>query len=839
MLSHLVTHITRRGVVACALSVLFAFCSSATPAIAIDRKVLIIGIDGLRPDAMLTADAPAIDSLIANGAVSYEAMAEDITISGPGWSSVLTGVHRNKHGVTGNSFVGSNYTQYPTFLQRLEESCEISTASIVKWSPINVNIVQTHADVLVTGVPDATVATSAANLLSTADPDVLFIAFDDVDGAGHSSGFSTTSAGYLAAINRTDTYVAQVLTAMRARATYANEDWLIIVITDHGGTPDGTHGRNIPEHRLTPFIVSGASAARGTITGDVAIVDVAATVFTFLGLPINPAWDWDSVPRGLNLAGSTSQPFVCTPPPPPPLGACCLSDGSCTQQLAGACNEARGLWLGLNAACTPPCPILTRVFAENFDAQPLGPSLDETPAGTAVWTNTPPTGWTVDNSTMPTGGVREWRGWSFASPSWWSQVAADQGRSGFTKGRGVIAIADPDEWFDLPRGAGQYTTHLSTPTISLAGVRAQTARLILDSSWLPESPQTARITAQFDSGSPVTLLDWSSDPGPTFKDNAPNETLSISLQAPAGAQSVVLTFSMPTAQNNWWWAIDNIEVVGEPLVARATLLSETFEALVLGPSLFETPAQPAVWTQTPPAGWMVDDSGVPTINNPASGMKEWEGWAFTSKSWWTSVAGDQNRSQFTRASGTIAVADPDEWDDRGSPAPSSLGPFNARMATRTIPLRGIRPNSIQIDFDSSWRPEGLQRAELSANLGAGASINLLRWNSAAGPDFKPDATNERVQLLLNNPPGSSSITLNFALLDARNNWWWAIDNLSITAALSCPCDVNNDGLLAVADIFEFLSNWFASNNADFDGDGATNVADIFRFLECFFATTSC
>src|SRR5262249_948321 len=68
--------------------------------------------------------------------------------------------------------------------------------------------------------------------------------------------------------------------------------------------------------------------------------------------------------------------------------------------------------------------------------------------------------------------------------------------------------------------------------------------------------------------------------------------------------------------------------------ADTTLFSENFDALPLGPNVTESLANPTAWTQTPPAGWVINDSGVPTVGIPSRGMKEWEGWSFANKSWW-------------------------------------------------------------------------------------------------------------------------------------------------------------------------------------------------------------
>jgi hypothetical protein len=810
-------------------------CTTSSAAVAFPdrvRKVLIIGVDGMRPDAMTAANTPHFDALIASGAVSYQCSAEDITVSGPGWSSILTGVHRDKHLVTNNNFAPQNYIQYPHFFSRLRSLCQISTASIVHWAPVNTQILKGEADVIETGLSDAGVAAAAAALMEAASPDVTFLHFDDVDHAGHTFGFSPTVPGYIAAIETTDSYAGEVLAAITTRPSYPNEDWLIIVTSDHGGTPDGSHGQNIPEHRLTGLIVSGPSTAIGSlITPAPQIVDLPATVFAFLGLPVNSAWNWDGHAVGLNMPASTSIPFDCIPPEPPSVGACCLLNGSCVVVTAPQCLELRGQFAGINTLCSDAsCDIPVIAFAETFDSVPLGPNLNETVSNPAAWSPTPPSGWTADRSGVPTGGVTEWRGWSMASPTWWTQIAGDQGRSGFTRASGNIAVADPDEWDDLAHATGTYNTTLTTPTISLSGLRAQSVRLLVDSSWLPSGNQTAALIARYDGGSPVTLFTWTSQPGPTFKPDALNETLDINLNAPPGTASVQLSFALTNAGNDWWWAIDNLQVVAEPLSERRLLLLEDFDAVPLGPNVDETLAADRVWSGTPPTGWQFDDSGVPGVNNPAVGVTEWKGWAIADRLWWTSAAADQRRSEFVRGVGAVAVADPDEWDDRG--APSALGPYNAIMTTPQIPLVGVLRSSLALDFDSSWRPEGLQRAELTAIFDVGAPVPLLVWNSAAGPAFKPDAPNEHVSFTISTPPGASNVRLRFALLDARNNWWWAVDNIALTGDLpSCPADLDDgsgvgipDGGVDINDLLYFLAAFEAGNaHADLDNDGDPSI----------------
>ena len=137
------------------------------------------------------------------------------------------------------------------------------------------------------------------------------------------------------------------------------------------------------------------------------------------------------------------------------------------------------------------------IFEENFDGltSELMTAEDEWIIDPALlgWTHATPEGWSIDNTTMGTGGVIEWRGWSFATLAFWDATNG-QLRGDFTRSSGVFAIADPDEWQDLAFD-GLFNSFLSTPPIGVsAGVQTY---LSFDSHWRPYANQTARITVSF------------------------------------------------------------------------------------------------------------------------------------------------------------------------------------------------------------------------------------------------------------------------------------------------------------------------------------------------------
>ncbi|MEX2118734.1 MAG: sulfatase-like hydrolase/transferase [Pirellulales bacterium] len=103
-----------------------------------------------------------------------------------------------------------------------------------------------------------------------------------------------TAWTYVEAIERVDSLIGSVLEALAGRAALAEEDWLIVVVTDHGGK--GTeHGKGHREPEITNgfLIVHGGGVQPGSIRGTTYLVDVAATALSHLGVPLDSAWQLD------------------------------------------------------------------------------------------------------------------------------------------------------------------------------------------------------------------------------------------------------------------------------------------------------------------------------------------------------------------------------------------------------------------------------------------------------------------------------------------------------------------------------------------------------------------
>lgn len=260
--------------------------SVATPRKNAPKRVLIIALDGVRPDALLKADTPNIDGVAGDGAYHFDGRAGEITLSGPGWASLLTGVNRHKHGIVNNRVSDlSKYGQWPTLFTRYQQKHpKHHTASLVGWRPINTRLLaKSEVDVSQHG-KDRVLLRRAKELLGQDSKlGMLFVHLDDPDTAGHEYGHHPSSKNYLKAIEAADQRVGEILGVLKQRSD--RDEWLVMITTDHGGSKDGSHGRALLDHRRIFVVMSGRGVIPGRIASTPTPTDMAASIVDHLDLP--------------------------------------------------------------------------------------------------------------------------------------------------------------------------------------------------------------------------------------------------------------------------------------------------------------------------------------------------------------------------------------------------------------------------------------------------------------------------------------------------------------------------------------------------------------------------
>lgn len=264
---------------------------SATP------KALVVGLDGVRYDTLRTARTPRLDRVAADGFLVpsplYPGQAP-ATVSGVGWSSVATGVWPDKHLVADNSLDGNDLAAYDDFLTRLDRAGRRTFAGL-GWAPLgrifkDGTQPRVVRDAYTEGFANADVHVldAACRELADGDADAAFVYLGAVDECGHEIG---TGAEYTATVERVDGDVGALLDAVASRATYGDEDWLVVAVTDHGHVDGGGHGGQSEVERTSWVAAAGGGAEEPVRT--VHVVDVAPTVLGHLGVPVEPGWGFD------------------------------------------------------------------------------------------------------------------------------------------------------------------------------------------------------------------------------------------------------------------------------------------------------------------------------------------------------------------------------------------------------------------------------------------------------------------------------------------------------------------------------------------------------------------
>jgi predicted AlkP superfamily pyrophosphatase or phosphodiesterase len=130
--------------------------------------------------------------------------------------------------------------------------------------------------------------------LSQGNPDFLFVGLNGTDSAGHDFGFRATIPEYVSAIKQVDGWIGDLTAAVKAREQYANEDWLVLVSTDHGGgakqAKKHAEGQQADEEggfvNSTIFIYASRDGQPAQQLEGLRQVDVAPTVLHHLGISI-------------------------------------------------------------------------------------------------------------------------------------------------------------------------------------------------------------------------------------------------------------------------------------------------------------------------------------------------------------------------------------------------------------------------------------------------------------------------------------------------------------------------------------------------------------------------
>ena len=276
--------------------------------------VILIGTDGTNMSKILEYDYDRPGSgfriVMDQGITGTTTFVGHTTLSGPSWSTILTGAFDNKTGVFNNIFNPAPYISWPTATNLIEYyEPSVDTTVVANWQyindiaaaggyPVDVNDFvgfDTSWEVTDDRVVDRTI--DLITNTSASDSAFIFSYQVAVDEAGHEAGGD--SPEYRAALINTSNNIARIMAAIDAwEALNPGQQWTVITTTDHGHQPQAGfgHGFNSPleTSSFVIFDLEGDDTYDGLQNLGYSNADITPTIVDLFGIAQRS--DFDGAP---------------------------------------------------------------------------------------------------------------------------------------------------------------------------------------------------------------------------------------------------------------------------------------------------------------------------------------------------------------------------------------------------------------------------------------------------------------------------------------------------------------------------------------------------------------
>jgi Uncharacterized proteins of the AP superfamily len=290
-----------------------------------ERKTVYIILDGVPADIVERLELPAIQEIASKGAYGRSYVGGTIgrydqtpTISAVGYTDLLTATWVNKHNVPGNSNLSPNYNYWTIFRIAKEQKREVKTALYSSWTDnrtvligegkretgnLGIDYVCDGYELDEKAFPkkerelqifdiDEHVSKLAAKGIMEDAPDLSWVYLWYPDDAGHIFG---NGEFFDESVRLGDRQVSRIWEAVKYREKHFDEEWMIVVTTDHGRGYDGYGHGGQSERERTTWVATNKKVNERMKSGKSAIVDIAPSICRFMGfeIPRNVRWEQD------------------------------------------------------------------------------------------------------------------------------------------------------------------------------------------------------------------------------------------------------------------------------------------------------------------------------------------------------------------------------------------------------------------------------------------------------------------------------------------------------------------------------------------------------------------
>ena len=283
-------------------------------------KAVFILLDGIPADLVESVSTPFFDEIAKDGGYARAYVggqaggaSESPTVSAVGYNSLLTGTWANKHRVYSNQIRSPDYRYWDIFRLVKQHNPVLNTALFSTWEDNRTKLLghgrpeaggdkldyyfdgfendeqrfpHDEAREYIKQIDDL-VSREAARYLAEHGPDLSWVYLEFTDDIGHLYGDGDEMA---AAITLMDTNVGRIWRSVQARQQAEDEDWLVLITTDHGrDAPTGkSHGDQTDRER-TIWIATNSTALNEHFRNLPGIVDILPSILTHLEIAVPQA----------------------------------------------------------------------------------------------------------------------------------------------------------------------------------------------------------------------------------------------------------------------------------------------------------------------------------------------------------------------------------------------------------------------------------------------------------------------------------------------------------------------------------------------------------------------
>lgn len=252
-----------------------------------ENKVILISIDGMRPDGLRACGNPYVKELEKMCYYTYNASSMNPSVTFPCHFSMTHSVTPERHGILSNTYI-PQVRPVKGIFEKVSEAGGIS-AMFYGWEPLRDIALPgtlkfaTYINAYMQESGDIALTLECEKILTERKPDFAFLYMVETDEkGGHDNGWM--SEEYLRRISIAIDNVKRIIEKF-------GEEYSVIIMADHGGH-DRTHGTIMPEDMTVPLFFYGKPFPKGEVINEnISLLEITPTIAKILGLSQDPDWE--------------------------------------------------------------------------------------------------------------------------------------------------------------------------------------------------------------------------------------------------------------------------------------------------------------------------------------------------------------------------------------------------------------------------------------------------------------------------------------------------------------------------------------------------------------------